>query len=368
MENNIEETEKQKKDRIRKEILDDLNNNSDKNNGKVSAEIQSFGPPKKKSKVSFSTTQEENNSYNDEKITNNGASKGGGNKFLLLVCAIIIAVSIFFFPTISKTIEKYRNSKVKTVGDVEEVKEKEYPKLTLESKETSNLKYPIMHIDNSVKATYHSKDKVRISDFSNNDILYNALADAYEGNMAKYTGSYKGNYCGSSANKVSINARYLKLRIENLYNKKTKYSLSDFVVPTSSTKSKYVGTWKYNQATDTYIYYGDCSKKALPNVLYYDIKVPYEANSSDKNIELYVYNYIVFAMVNRENNTYVIYSDAGYTKELSRGVLTTKDYEAELTNIVKNATKDGMNKYKYTFSIVDCAYQDYCFISGEWVK
>lgn len=368
MERNIEETEEQKKDRIRKEILDDLNNNSDKNNGKINANIESFGPPKKKAKVNFNQTNESNESYHEERNISNSSSKDGGNKFLLLICAIIMMVSIFFFPKISKAFEKYRNSKVKTTVDVEEVKEKEYPKLTLESKETSNLKYPIMHIEHGVKDTYHSKDRVTISDFSNNDILYNALADAYEGNMAKYTGSYSGSYCGSNANKVSINARYLKLRIENLYNRKTKYTLSDFVVPVTSTKSKYVGTWKYNQSTDTYIYYGDCNKQTSPNVLYYDIRVPYEANSSDKNVELYVYNYVVFAMVNQVNKSYIIYSDANYSKELSRGTLTTNDYETELTNIVKKASKDSMNKYKYTFSIVDCAYQDYCFISGEWVK
>lgn len=368
MENNIEETEEQKKDRIRKEILDDLNNNSYKNNGNINGEIQSFGPPKKRSKVSFNKDDEKKINSKDENITKTSSSNGGSNKFLLLICSIIVIISIFFFPKISKAIEKYRNSKVKTTVDVEEVKEKEYPKLTLESEETSNLKYPIMHVDNSVKTTYHSKESVKVSDFSNNDILYNALADAYEGNMAKYTGSYNGNYCGSSANKVSINARYLKLRIENLYNRKTNYTLSDFVVPVTSTKSKYVGTWKYNQASDAYIYYGDCSKTTIPNVLYYDIRVPYEANSSDKNIELYVYNYLAFAMVNKTNNTYIIYSDANYTKELSRGTLTTNDYETELTNIVKNTNKDNMNKYKYTFSIVDCAYQDYCFVSGEWIK
>lgn len=368
MERNIKETEEQKKDRIRKEILDDLNNNSDKNNGKINSNIESFGPPKKKSQVNFSYSNEETESFHAENVKTNNSTKSGGNKLLLLICAIIMMVSIFFFPKISKGFEKYRNSRVKTTVDVEEEKEKEYPKLTLESKETSNLKYPIMHIDHGVKDTYHSKESVKISDFSNNDILYNALADAYEGNMAKYTGSYNGNYCGSDTNKVSINARYLKLRIENLYNRKTKYTLTDFVVPLTSTKSKYVGTWKYNQASDSYIYYGDCNSKTLPNVLYYDIRVPYEASSSDKNIELYVYNYIVFAMVNKVNNTYILYSDANYTKELSRGTLKTSDYETELTSIVKNASKDNINKYKYTFSIVDCAYQDFCFISGEWIR
>lgn len=368
MENNIEETEEQKKDRMRKEILDDLNNNSYKNNKNINGEIQSFGPPKKRAKVNFSKDKEGSINSKDESVTQSPSSSGGSNKLLLLICSIIVIVSIFFFPKISKAIEKYRNSRVKITVDVEEVKEKEYPKLTLESEETSNLKYPIMHVDNSVKATYHSKESVKVSDFSNNDILYNALADAYEGNMAKYTGSYNGNYCGSSANKVSINARYLELRIENLYNRKTNYTFKDFVVPVTSTKTKYVGTWKYNQSTDTYIYYGDCSKTTIPNVLYYDIRVPYEANSSDKNIELYVYNYLVFAMVNKTNNTYTIYSDANYTKELSRGTLTTNDYETELTNIVKNTSKDNMNKYKYTFSIVNCAYQDYCFVSGEWIK
>ena len=83
MENNVEETEQQKKDRMRKEILDDLNNNSYKNNGNINGEIQSFGPPKKRSKVSFNKDDEEKLNSKDENITRNSSSNGGSNKLLL---------------------------------------------------------------------------------------------------------------------------------------------------------------------------------------------------------------------------------------------------------------------------------------------
>ena len=81
------------------------------------------------------------------------------------------------------------------------------------------------------------------------------------------------------------------------------------------------------------------------------------------------YNYVAFATVDKNTKAYILYSDVDYTKEISRGTLTSNDYSTELNNILsKLPTKDSLNKYKYTFTVKNCPYQEYCYVSGEWVK
>jgi hypothetical protein len=359
------ETEQERKDRERKAILDELNNNSNIN-ADIDSNIQSFGPTKKKSVVSFNR--------DDEGKVDNGPSlivkpEQGNNKILtiLLVGLVLVCIAPLAFPFVRGKFDDFRLSRKKVKVDVkEEVKEKEYEEITLESEAVQKLKYPIMHNDKNTKITYYSKDKLKITDFSNNDILYNALVDVYTGNMAKYTGKYTGKFCGGN-NKLSLDARYLKLRIENLFNKNTKYTLTDFTVPANSTKTKYVGTWKYDRTSNKYIYYGNCNAVTNAAVQYYDIRVPYNASSNDKNVEIYVNNYVGFAAVNPTTKAYILYKDSAYTEEVTRGTLTTANIESELSSLV-NKNKDSFNTYKFTYSIVDCAYQDYCFVSGAWEK
>lgn len=363
MDNKFEETEQEKKDKMRKEILDELNNNSNINST-VDSNIQAFGRTKKQTAVNFNRKEESDDVQVNNKEVNQPT---GGNKGLLIICAIVIIVAVICFPFISKKIDdiKYKSKPDESIVSNKQ-EEKVYYKITLESDEVQNLKYPVMHIDNENKNTYYSKDKVSISDFNNKDILYNALIQVYSGSFEKYNGSYNGNFCGGN-NKVAVDQQYLKLRIENSYTKNLDYKNEDFSVPVSSDKTKYVGTWKYDATNKRYVYYGNCGAKKS-NTLYYDIQVPYDANSSDKNIEIYVYSNLAFVTVDSSNNSYVVYSDYNYSKEITKGTLKTNDYEKELESIVKAMSKDSLGKYKYTYTIKDCPYQDYCFISGEWVK
>lgn len=355
------QSEQEKKDQMRKQILDELNNNSMKNDKYVDSNIQAFGQTKKKSQVNFN--REVENNYESQSYE---GTEGGTNKLLLLVCAVIVFAVILSFPRISKMISEYKSSQKKTTIQVEKEEEKVYEKFKLDDDVVVEAKYPIMHIDNATKTTYHSYDKVTYKDFSNNDLLYNGLAKIDERNMGTYNGNYNGTYCGGSSKKA-IDARYFKLRIEHMFTKNANYKYADFKVPTNNSGTTYDGIWKYDSKSDKFIYYGDCNATSS-DVLYYDIKVPYEVDSSDKNIEMYIYNYVVFATVNISNSSYTLYSDANYTNQISSGKLSTKNYETELTSVVSNLSKDSMSKYKYTFTIVDCPYQDYCFISGEWVK
>lgn len=356
-------SEKEKKDQMRKQVLDEINN---KGNDGLDSNIQSFGPPKKKSKVSFDENVEVSDNIDSSMEQESQVQGEKGSIIPLIIGAILIVIVVMFFPKISKYFEKLRNDSKKPVATEKKEEEKVYEKLKLEDEVVINAKYPIMHIDTSTKKTYYSLDKVTSANFSNNDLLYNALSRIDDKNMSNYTGSYNGTFCGGN-NKKIVDARYFKLRLEHIFTKKINYNNSNFNVPVNNNGTKYYGAWKYDSKQDKYIYYGDCNSKKN-DVLYYDINVPYEVDNSDKNIEMYIYNYVVFANINTSNNTYTLYNDYNYTNKIDSGKLTTNDYVTELTSKIKNMNKEGINKYKYTFSIVDCPYQDYCFISGEWVK
>ena len=359
------ETEQEKKDRERKEILDELNNNSNIN-ASVDSNIQSFGPTKKKSVVSFNKEEEKEEKPKQPSLIVKPEQGNNKTMTILLVGLIVVVIAVLTFPYIRKKVGEWEASRHPRPEPVSnKVEEKVYEKITLESEAVSKLKYPVMHNDKNTKTTYYSKDSIKISDFSNNDILYNALLDVYTGNMAKYTGKYNGKFCGSQ--KVSLDARYIKLRIDNLYTKNAKYTLTDFVVPATNTQTKYVGTWKYDRAKDKYVYYGNCNGVKNATVQYYDIRVPYEASSSDKNVDIYVKNYVGFAAVNPTTRAFVLYKNSSYTEEVTRGTLPSNNIESDLKKIVQE-NKDKFRTYTYTYSIIDCAYQDYCFISGAWDK
>lgn len=372
-----EKVELDKKDQMRKDILDELNNNSNVNVS-IDNNIQSFGPPKK-SKVSFSNAEEQVPKKDNNKNTNNVKEekteeskeiinkKGVG---LVVAIVLIAVVGILLFPVINNQIAKLRNSK-KVDIKIEEPPKQEYPEITLKSEEVKNLKFPIMHVNNATKNTHYKDDRITVSSFSNAEILYNALADVYSGFVDRYKGAYDGKFCAKASQAVSIDSRYIKLRIEDIFGKQVNYKYDNLTIPVSSFETDYVGTWKYNRSKDKFIYHGDCSNSQVSQYLYYDIRVPYEANSDEKNTEIYVYDYVAFAFVNRSNNAYILYSDNNYTNEISRGILTTNTnkYEEELTSIVNKIDKSNLKKYKNTFTVHNCSYSDrYCFLSGEWQK
>jgi len=370
------ETEQQKKDRMRKEILDELNNNSNINNPANNSNIQSFGPPKKHSSVNFSNVSNNSVDNNSEIIENNESNNeqpnsGKSNIVLFVICAIIIVTAIAFLPRIKKSIDK--TNKPKPIGTKEEKKEEDVlEKFTLETEAVKNANYPVLHTNSANKNTYLKLDKVTLNNISNNDILYNGLIDVYDGNMAPYKGGYSGSFCGNSKQKVSLDYRYVELRIEGKFNRTASYKHNDIVVPVDNPKTNYVGTWKYNSKSKAYVYYGACNKKSS-NILYYDINSAYDVSnklidSKQKIIEMYLYNYIGFAAVNSKTKEYTIYSDANYTQKVTSGVLSTNNYQNELKQIVSNIGKEKLNKYLYTFSNSNCPYMEYCFKSGQWVK
>lgn len=365
MDYNNQNFEKEKKDQMRKQVLDEINN---KGNVGLDSNIQSFGPPKKKSSVSFSDELENNQIQNNYTNSSNDYEIQGekGSVIPLIFGVILVSVAVLFFPKVSKYFEEKRNAAKKPVVTEKKEEEKVYEKIKLDDEVVENAKYPIMHIDTSSKKTYYSLDKVTSSSFSNSDLLYNALSRIDDKNMSNYKGGYSSTFCGGN-NKISIDSRFFKLRLEHMFTKKVTYKNSDFSVPVNNSGTKYYGTWKYDSKLDKYIYYGDCNANKN-NILYYDINVPYEVDNSDKNIEMYINNYVVFAIVNTANKTYTLYSDYNYTNKIDSGKLTTNSYSEELKNKVKNINKEELKKYKYTFSIVDCPYQDYCFVSGEWIK
>ena len=362
MDNKKFETEEEMKDRLRKEILDELNGKTHK---EKENEIQSFGKPKKASSVNFSKS--ENIQEKKEEVVQTNKVSEKSNNGVLIVCLIVVVVAVALFPKISSTITKTKNKQRKPSVKVEAEPEKEYEALTLESEEIQNISYPVMHIDNSIKNTYFSLDTFVVSNYSNNDLLYNALIDVGAENMKIYSGTYNGKYCGGESNKISIIDKNIKSRISNKFNNNTKYTLEDITIPTNNVNTNLVGTWKYDSANKMYVYYGDCNPKKS-NLLYLDISVPYDVKSGSKNIEADVYSYVAFALVNTESKLYILYSDYNYTKELTKGMLTSNNYEKELTDIVKNMDKSNINKYKYSFSKKDCSYSEFCFVKGEWTK
>ena len=365
------ETEQQKKDKMRKEILDELNNNSNINNPANSSNIQSFGPPKKYSSVNFSNVNKNVNKTDNNENSNSSSTynqdDGKSSAGLFFVCAIMIIVAIILLPKIKKLVDKDDKPTPISNKTEEKVEETKLEKFTLESDEVMNVVYPVLHTNSASKNTYLKLDKITTKNISNNDILYNGLIDVYEGNMAPYKGSYSGSYCGSKSQKVSLDYRYVELRIEGKFNKTVSYKPKDIIVPVNNPKTKYVGTWKYNSKAKTYIYYGACNQKSS-NILYYDINSAYDVDNKlidekQKIIEMYLYNYIGFAAVNTSTKAYTIYSDANYTQKVTSGVLKTNNYEKELNQIVSNIGKDKLNKYLYTFSNGNCPYREYCFKS-----
>ena len=204
-----------------------------------------------------------------------------------------------------------------------------------------------------------------ISSFSNNDILYNAFIDEYEGNIAHYEGGYNGTFCGNEGQRREINAKYIDARVNNLFTKHAEFTHTDFYVPLSS-GSSYYGLWVYNPTSYSYIYYGECYPQGIVGELYYDVLVEDKIETSEDYKTAYLTYNIGFAVV--FDNSYSIYRDPQYTDLLMSDTLKTDNVEAELKEAFKEfLSNHKVDKYKYTYSTKDCSYSELCYISGEWV-
>ena len=270
-----------------------------------------------------------------------------GNGVLILFLLIGAALLVFLFPTITDYFRKLNTPKIPKVEEpVEEKKE-------VDAEVLENLVYPIMRDSAYSDKTYFSLDSFSISDMSNEDILYNAFMDLYEGYIVN--SSYSGD-CTNIAKEFE--AKYMSFRIKNILGKNLKYTFSDFYVPEDA-NSSYTGTWVYDSSRNVFRYKGLCESKKS-NTKYYDLKEFIKAEYDE--YDLIVHSYVGFAKV--VDGNYTIYSDAAMTKEIASGI---GDGEV-LENAFKSVNAKEKKIYKFTFKIDICSYGDYCLYKGEWVN
>lgn len=302
----------------------------------------------------------------EQAVAENTDSKG--SPIVIIVALIIAAASVFLFPKAYRFFSKIttKPEKIETSNSSTN-EEPVYEKITTDSKVLTTFTYPIMRNSQYEKNSYYQKESITMSEFSNNDILYNAFIHVYSGSIGPYKGGYAGTYCGTANTKKEVNSKYLEARIDNLFSRNTKYTHATFRVPSTNKDTPYVGTWVYNAKTKKYIYYGDCEGVTPSNIMYYDLKSISKANGNANNTVIDVTYYMGFAEVNVSNKNYTIYSDANMTSALTTGTLTSTDYEQELNAIFNNYLSNARS-YKYTFSSNNCSFQDYCFEKGEWLK
>ena len=271
------------------------------------------------------------------------------NNLFLIILFVSVVVVVLFLPSIYDIVEKMKLPEVETAEKQGQEENKIINEDVLET-----IHYPIMRNSIYDSNTYYSLDTFKISNMSNNDILYNAFMDIYEGNMtsSNITGS-----CTSISKQFNVD--YLELRIKNILGKNVKYNLESFYVPEDS-NSNYKGTWVYDSSYSRFVYNGLCTSKAA-NTKYYNLEELISAKYEDSDI---VVNYYVgFAKV--VDNNYTIYKDAKMTEELNNGTFTSID---ELNNLFKSINKKDKKIYKYTFKDTLCSYNEYWLYEGKWVN
>ena len=268
------------------------------------------------------------------------------NNKTLIIILFISVISIFFFPKLYKLMQDNTLPKIKASDTKVENKEK------LNEDILEVLHFPKMRNSKYDINSYYSLDTFKISSMSNNDILYNAYLDMYEGNII--SGNSKGK-CTNISKK--FNSDYMKLRIKNILGKNVDYNNSSFYVPEDS-GSSYVGDWSFDGSY--YIYDGLCSSK-VSNLNYYDIEEFINAEY-DSNDNIVVYFYVGFLKI--QDGSYVIYNNSNMTKEIKSG---TGSYE-DAFNDYKSLDKNLKRKYKYVFSNTLCSYNEYCMLSGEFIN
>ena len=186
--------------------------------------------------------------------------KENNNNLFIIILFVIILILVFLMPKIYEFIE---NEKLPQLEKTETNQEKENK--IVDEETLDSIHYPIMR--NSVYDinTYYSLDTFKISDMSNNDILYNAFMDIYEGNIIN--SNIKGSCTTISK---EFNKDYMELRIKNILGKDINYTLDTFYVPEDN-NSNYTGTWNYDSVNSRFIYNGLCQSKST-NTKYYNLE------------------------------------------------------------------------------------------------
>lgn len=263
-----------------------------------------------------------------------------GTIILIITCIFIVVLGIISMPQIYKIL----NTSEVDVKDNKKSKNDTNTKeeINKDSEIVSTLVYPIMHNDVSVTDNYYKNESIKVSDLSNNDILYNAFLNIYSGYI-------------NNDSVISFDSNYLVSRIENIFGPKTGYNIVDFTVPSGSL-SEYTGVFNYDSTTKKYTFNKIDNTN---NTIYYDVKSIYDASSPNDNTITTSFN---VAFVKIENNKYILYKDYNYTDEISSGDFTSMD---ALENML---TTLDTNKYQYTFRKDTCNYDSYCFYEGKWLN
>ena len=274
--------------------------------------------------------------------------KNKKSNVFIIVLFLILAVLVVLFPKIYSLVEKKNLPKVEGENNLEQAEEKVIDQELLDS-----LHYPIMRSSKYSKTTYYSLDTFKIYNMTNNDILYNAFLDIYEGNMT-YNGSY-----GCTDNSKQFNETYIDLRIKNILGKNTYYVLNSFYVYEDA-DSNYVGNWIYDSYNKKFIYSGLCNSLKTPDT-YYDLEQ--FINAEYKGNDVIVDYYVGFAKV--ENNEYIIYKDPNMTEVIDSGNINGIE---ELNTIFENLNNKDKKKYEYVFKNTLCTYNEYCLYEGKWIN
>ena len=258
---------------------------------------------------------------------------------LIVICMFILIVGIVSMPQIYKLLN---TSRVDIVDNDINKKNNVKEEINKDSEIVGTLVYPIMHNDINITDNYYKNEKISISDFTNNDILYNAYLNVYSGYIIN-DGS------------ISFDSNYLVSRIENIFGTNTGYSLTDFTVPSGSF-SEYVGTFTYDNDSKRYTYTKIDSNY---NTIYYDVKKIYDASSPNENT---INTSFDVAFIKIENGRYTLYSDYNYKDEISSGEYTNMETIENMLPTLET------RKYQYTFRKDICNYDSYCFYEGKWIN
>ena len=286
------------------------------------------------------------------------------NMFLIVILFVVIG-GIYFLPMIREAVTKNKTGEPAPASQKKK-EEKEKKNYTWTDAEIKNITLPIMRNDINSQASYYTADKMTITSFTNNDILYNAFINVYSGSIAHYEGGYDGQFCGNDDQRRVLNAKYITARVSNMFNKNTEFAFTDFYVPLSS-GSPYYGLWRYDAATHSYIYYGECNAYGILPPYYQDILLENKIETSEDGKTVYLTYNIAFAIVN--SDSYEVYRDANYTDLLISDTFKTSNHDKELKDVLKEFNENHkLAKYKYTYSTIDCSYSEFCYISGEYTN
>lgn len=254
---------------------------------------------------------------------------------LVWVLLGVLIIGVFSMPYISKLIDKITESK--PVHNKEEiiVEEKVVDEETL-----NDIHFPIMRTSKYSSNTYYNKDVFKISDMSNDDILYTAFTGIENVNI----------------NNNTLESKYIDLRIKNMLGKNVKYELTRFYVPQDA-KSNYKGFWNYDANRKLFVYQGGNANENK-SIEYYDLTSLKSAEYDNRDI--IVYYYVLFAKV--ENNKYTLYSDPSMTNIISEG-----NMDVPLDVIFENIDNSKKRVYQFRFKDTLCSYSEYCLYEGAWV-